>query len=77
MMVYVYSFTLKEAIKLSMSSFGLSFTSDVILFGLPFGLGIYYSILFRFKRMSGKKHKIAILVVLHLAILLNYYNSTR
>ena len=33
-----------------MSSFGLSFTSDVILFGLPFGLGIYfmvfYSILF-------------------------------
>ena len=45
-MVYFYSFTLKEAIKLSMSSFGLSFTSDVILFGLPLGLGIYFIVFY-------------------------------
>jgi hypothetical protein len=40
-LVSVYSFTSKEAIKSSISSCSFSFTSDVILLGLPLGLGIY------------------------------------
>ena len=40
------SSTSKEAIKSSISSCSFSFNSDVILFGLPLGLGIYFMVFY-------------------------------